>query len=135
MRVLVCGPRDWKKPVPVDVVVGGFGAVYGPETVIIEGEAPGVDSMAASAAHRHGLPFEGYPADWDAHGRAAGPIRNRRMLVEGRPELVVAFVTIDATLVAAAATRGTGNMVQQSRAAGVPVYVVGRVVGERKEGR
>ncbi|MEM9912925.1 MAG: hypothetical protein AAF922_19365 [Pseudomonadota bacterium] len=44
-------------------------------------------------------------------GRAAGPIRNKEMLDEGCPDLVVAFP----------GGRGTANMVKQAQAAGVEV--------------
>jgi hypothetical protein len=30
-------------------------------------------------------------AEWERLGRKAGPIRNQRMLEEGKPDLVVAF--------------------------------------------
>jgi hypothetical protein len=122
MRVLICGSRTWSKPIPIDVVVGGFAAVYGAAKVtVIHGAARGADSMAASAAHRHGLDCEDYPADWATHGKAAGPIRNQRMLDEGRPEVVVAFTDDLAT------SKGTADMVRRAQAAGVPVYVMGRV--------
>lgn len=122
MRVLICGSRHWAKPVPVDVVVGGFKAVYGTETVIIHGAAQGADSMAGSAAHRHGLDCEPYPADWDTHGKSAGPLRNQRMLDEGKPEVVVAF-TNDLP-----GSKGTADMVRRALKAGLPVYIMGRVI-------
>jgi hypothetical protein len=34
---------------------------------------------------------ETYEADWESHGRAAGPIRNAKMLIEGKPDYVIAF--------------------------------------------
>jgi hypothetical protein len=121
MRVLICGSRDWSKPIPIDVVVAGFAAVYGAAHVtVIHGAARGADSMAASAAHRVGVACEDYPADWATHGKAAGFIRNQRMLDEGKPEVVVAFTDDLAT------SRGTSDMVRRARAAGVPVYVMGR---------
>ena len=54
--------------------------------------------------------------DWEKHGRAAGPIRNKLMLDEGRPDLVVAFP----------GGRGTANMVKQASAASVEVIEVRR---------
>jgi hypothetical protein len=54
------------------------------------------------------------PADWKAHGRAAGPIRNQRMIDEHRPELVVA----------APGGRGTADMVRRARAAGIEVFEI-----------
>ena len=83
--------------------------------VVIHGAARGVDTQAMIAAQtlpgvKH-LPFQ---ADWNAHGRAAGPIRNKRMLMEGKPDLVVAFP----------GGRGTENMKKQAKDAGVPVREV-----------
>jgi hypothetical protein len=49
-------------------------------------------------------------ADWHWHGRAAGPIRNQKMLDWG-PDLVVAFAGGD----------GTACMMRLARAAGVEV--------------
>jgi UDP-N-acetylmuramoylalanine-D-glutamate ligase len=54
------------------------------------------------------------PADCETHGRSADPIRNRRTLDEGKPDLVVAFP----------GGRGTAHMVSQARAAGVRVIEV-----------
>jgi hypothetical protein len=52
-----------------------------------------------------------FPADWGAHGKAAGHIRNTQMLVEARPALVVAFP----------GGAGTRNMIIQSLERGVAV--------------
>lgn len=32
-----------------------------------------------------------FPAKWNEHGKAAGPIRNQQMLTEGKPDVVFAF--------------------------------------------
>ncbi len=54
-----------------------------------------------------------FKADWLKEGRAAGPIRNKKMLVEGKPDLVVAFHNdIDAS-------KGTKNMLKQAQKAGI----------------
>ncbi len=50
-------------------------------------------------------------ADWTTHGRAAGPIRNARMLAEYHPDLVIAFP----------GGRGTLDMVSKAERAGVAV--------------
>ena len=85
-------------------------------STIIEGEARGADTLARRYGERHGINIEKYPADWELYGRRAGPIRNGRMLKEGTPELVVAFLAKD--------SRGTQNMIDQSRKAGIEVHVV-----------
>lgn len=47
---------------------------------IIHGGCPkGVDAIADVLARRMELEVEIFPADWDKHGKAAGPIRNREM--------------------------------------------------------
>lgn len=122
IRALICGSRDWDKPIPIDVVVGGLASVYGPSKVtIIEGQARGADLLAAGAAMRHGTGHEPFPADWKGHGKAAGPIRNRLMLTEGKPDVVFAFKdNFDWTF----ERGGTENMVRIAKEAGVPVYVV-----------
>jgi hypothetical protein len=64
------------------------------------------------------IPTVAYPADWNTHGRTAGPIRNSRMLAEGKPDLVLAF-THDLSK-----SIGTRDMVTKARAAGVRVVVL-----------
>lgn len=56
-----------------------------------------------------------YPADWDAHGKAAGPIRNREMAQAGA-DLCLAFPLGE--------SRGTWNCVNECKKAGIPVKVV-----------
>jgi predicted Rossmann-fold nucleotide-binding protein len=34
---------------------------------------------------------EDYPADWTKHGKSAGFVRNKQMLEEGKPDVVIAF--------------------------------------------
>ena len=61
----------------------------------------------------------GYPALWDAHGKRAGPIRNRLML-QRHPEidLVVAF---HSTM---SASKGTKDMVRVALGSGKLVELV-----------
>jgi hypothetical protein len=53
-------------------------------------------------------------ADWKRLGRKAGPIRNQRMLVEGKPDLVVAFP----------GGKGMAGMVTLARNASIGIMVV-----------
>lgn len=81
---------------------------------IISGMASGVDSVAVDFAACNWMKTHEYLADWEKYGKAAGPIRNKRMLLEGRPDLVVAFP----------GGRGTMNMIKLAKEAGVEVLEV-----------
>lgn len=48
-------------------------------TEIVSGSARGVDTFGEEWAALNLRPIKQFPADWEAHGRAAGPIRNRQM--------------------------------------------------------
>lgn len=85
-----------------------------PDVTIISGEARGVDSIATDWAICNWTDYKGFPADWDAHGRKAGALRNIQMLEEGKPDLVVAFP----------GGRGTAHMVKIAKEAGVEVVEV-----------
>lgn len=110
MKVLVCGGRDYRDRERLFATLDGLPDV----SVIISGMAKGADSLAAAWAKERGKPLMAFPADWRAHGRRAGPIRNVRMLMDGKPDLVVAFP----------GGKGTADMVKRSRASGVKVIEV-----------
>jgi hypothetical protein len=83
-------------------------------TTLIHGGARGADSLAAEWAMANGIPVLEYPVtpeDWRTIGKAAGPMRNQRMLDEGKPDLVVAFP----------GGSGTADMVRRAQRAGVKV--------------
>ena len=71
--------------------------------------------------------LECYPADWDRHGKAAGPIRNQRMIDTG-VDLVVAFHDD------LEHSKGTGHMVKIARLHGRPVWHLRHVVDTREVG-
>lgn len=121
MRVLVCGSRTFEDRGVVCAMLDGIRMGMGddPDLVVIEGSARGADRLGREWAEAWGLPCSTYIAHWDEHGKAAGPIRNERMLEEGRPDIVVAFV--DKPL---HESRGTAHMVGIAREAGVKTIVV-----------
>jgi hypothetical protein len=75
-------------------------------THVIHGAAPGADTLAKEWAAARGIAVTGWPADWPKHGKAAGPIRNRAMLYEGKPDICAAFP----------GGRGTRDMLEQAYA-------------------
>lgn len=113
MRVLVCGGRSFTDFERLKSQLDSLHACMRFST-LIEGGAVGADTLARAWAEDAGICVEEYFADWLAYGRAAGPIRNKRMLDEGRPNLVIAFP----------GGRGTANMVMQATQAGVRVIEI-----------
>jgi hypothetical protein len=121
-RVLVTGDRNWSDRRYLEAVLT---SLHGEDeiSVVIEGEAPGADGMARDWAKANGIPFLPFPADWERYKRRgrknpAGPIRNRRMYSEGRPDLVVAFHE-DLWH----KSKGTRDMVEVAMAGGTPVLI------------
>lgn len=110
-RLLVCGGRDWRGRAAIVRALTSIKAKHG-ISLLIQGGASGVDRLASEWAHGQGIEVATFDADWQAHGRAAGPIRNRRMIEEGRPDAVVAFP----------GGRGTADMVRQAETAGLKVW-------------
>lgn len=108
---LICGGRDFANEAIFDGAMGDLIRMKGCPNKIIHGAAPGADTLADKWAERMAISRHRFPAQWDRHGKAAGPIRNQAMLDKGRPHFVVAFP----------GGRGTADMVRRAREAGVDV--------------
>lgn len=122
-RVLVYGGRDffdeqWLKSELCDLVWQRrrFASVPKQVKTLIHGGARGVDKMAGNFGIGCGLDVIEFNADWNKYGKAAGPIRNEQMRVEGKPDLGVAFP----------GGRGTADMTRRLRDAGIPIIEVAR---------
>ena len=59
------------------------------EIIIISGHCSGVDLMAERYAAESGLKAEIFYPEWEKYGRAAGPIRNKKMVEAAN--IVIAF--------------------------------------------
>lgn len=103
LRVAIVGSRDFPHQSWVRFYVLGLPA----GATVITGGARGVDTWAEEVARGRKLGVEIFPADWQEHGRAAGPIRNRQ-IVEAA-DLVVAFWD--------GKSRGTASTLALARAA------------------
>ena len=105
MIVAVTGGRDFQHS---HVVYNAMVELCRDATLLVHGGARGVDTFAAEAAASLGIPTLEFQADWDTHGRAAGPLRNQRMVDFG-PDLLIAFP----------GGRGTADMVRRCAKAGI----------------
>jgi len=103
-RLLVCGDRNYSDQDMMYEVLKQFDT----NTVIIHGNCKGADKIAGNIAETLGMTVLKFPALWEKYGRAAGPIRNKQMIDEGCPTLVIAFhKDIDSS-------KGTKNMIKQA---------------------
>ena len=108
-RVIVCGGRDYTDRVTVARVLGVFSGNY----VLVHGSARGADDLAAQVWLEWRGRTEPHPADWEAHGKVAGFIRNEEMAKLGA-DVCVAFP----------GGRGTEDMVRRAKNYGIPVVRV-----------
>lgn len=122
-RLLVCGARDYGDR---DAVFAALDRAHAkrPVSVLIHGAARGADTLAGEWAKARGIAPDPYPAAWRrADGtvnKGAGPVRNQRMLDEGRPNACVAFPPGPKL-----EWSGTADMVTRCLKAGLPVWRVG----------
>jgi len=115
-RVLICGDRNWTGRVAIRSWLCKLQDL-GYDT-LIEGEARGADTLAREEAELLGLTVLKFPANWQRFHKAAGAIRNKQMLVEGKPDLVLAFHSdIEHS-------KGTKLMIELAKKAGIGVILV-----------
>lgn len=130
MRILVTGDRNWRSATVIrnrlwevtHDLNDGMGAL---DCTLVEGEAMGADIIAAVVVEleiEDGVEFRSdpvwtqidrFPADWNTHGRAAGPIRNQQMLDSG-VDYVVGFHNDIRS------SRGTRDMLRRCARAEIP---------------
>ena len=102
---LVCGGRNFADQAMFDDVMGRLMDMWGCPSKIIHGAARGADSMADAWGKQLAVDVIACPADWEKHGKAAGPIRNEDMLMKHKPKRVIAFP----------GCKGTADMVQRAK--------------------
>lgn len=137
MRILICGDRKWKdgdaiRREMLNLHYHNKNTCPIDQFTVIEGEAPGADSWGREISLELGIPKENilkFPAPWsDIKGKpdyqigtrrdywkAADPYRNKQMLDEGKPDIILAFHS-DITK-----SSGTLDMIKQANKAGIPV--------------
>lgn len=87
MVIVITGSRSWTNRAAIENALRPFVEEH---PLVIHGGAYGADQIAGEVAHALGMPVEVMPAEWDKHGRSAGPRRNIAML-DRRPDVVLAF--------------------------------------------
>lgn len=112
MKVLVCGGRDFADYAFLAETLTGLQGRLGEIELVIHGAARGADSLAQKWADEVGICCMQFPANWKRDGKMAGPIRNEKMLVEGKPDMVVAFP----------GGRGTADCTRRAADFEIPVF-------------
>jgi hypothetical protein len=106
VTALVCGGRFYSDRAYLFALLDSLG----PDKVV-HGAAPGADLLAEQWAKSRQVPYAGYPARWNALGKAAGHQRNLQMPERELIDIVVAFP----------GGSGTADMVKIARRMGLPV--------------
>lgn len=119
LAVIVTGGRGY---LDVDTLIDALESLD--VAVLIHGGADGADFLAGTWARHSNVRAVVFRAAWREHGRAAGPIRNGRMIAETVATIAPAYGATP-VVVAFPGGRGTADCVRQAKAAGVPVWEVG----------
>jgi YspA, cpYpsA-related SLOG family len=89
-KVLVCGGREYDNRDKIYHVLDAQLAKIGDSMLLITGGATGADTIAREWAVDRRVDHMILHAKWERFGKAAGPIRNRRMAGK-KPRLVLVF--------------------------------------------
>lgn len=119
-RILVTGSRDWTDREAIAHALLDVRDQPRPgvpsRMVLVHGACPtGADAIADEWATAWGWEVERHPAEWETHGRAAGPIRNQKMVDLGA-DVCLAFPL--------PGSRGTRHCMGAAERAGIPVREV-----------
>lgn len=113
MKVIIAGSRDITDISAVAAAITeGFIELNVKDPVIVSGCAKGVDRIGEIFADHCCYEIVKFPADWEKHGRAAGPIRNKQMAEYA-----------DCAIVIHNGSRGSLNMISQMTKLNKPVFV------------
>ncbi len=113
MKILICGDRNWSNYWVIYDVLSKLDRT----SLIIHGAAKGADTIAGTIAGALNFTVLPVPAEWDKYGKAAGPIRNKKML-DMKPDLVIAFHNN------LEESRGTKNTIEQAKKLNIETQVI-----------
>lgn len=120
IRVAVTGGREFRETYWVAAKLDDLHRELGFTEIVHGGAKNGVDYIAHHWARQTPrmtiLVEEITGADWAACGKLAGSVRNRRMLVRYKPELLIAFP----------GQGGTADCIKHAEELGIAVRKIGR---------
>ena len=122
-RILVTGCRDWEDGKAVyqaltnawcEAMKKDHNNMRASQITIVHGNATGADAYARIFAGKMQMFQEPFPANWQTHGKAAGPIRNQEMVNLGA-DICLAFWD--------GQSKGTADCIAKAVRAGIPVSI------------
>lgn len=114
MRLIIAGSRHIPAIDADRLVAAAIKKAGMVPTTILSGTATGIDAAGERWATANNIPIERHPADWNKHGRAAGPLRNREMAASADTALVIWD----------GVSRGSKSMIQEAEQRGLKLFVV-----------
>jgi len=110
MKVIIAGGRDIDN---YDALLKAITNSNFEITEVVSGGALGADALGERYAKENNIKLTVFPALWNIHGRAAGPIRNREMAEYGNALIALWD----------GSSRGTKNMIDEARKNDLEVYI------------
>jgi hypothetical protein len=113
MKLIIAGSREFTDYDYLVKVLKDSNLINSIEEVVC-GMARGADLLGKRFAEEHNIPVKEFPADWKLYGKRAGFVRNEQMAEYGTDTLIFWD----------GVSRGSKHMINISRKAGLPTYVI-----------
>jgi len=112
-RIIIAGGRDFND---IELLLNSILPILNGDTnvEIVSGGANGADRLGEQFAESFELPISKFPANWNKHGKAAGPIRNLEM-AKYSDELIVFWD---------GKSKGTKNMIDTASKLNLVVHII-----------
>lgn len=114
-RIVVAGSREYNNYIEAKSYIDFCVSEIKKEStlIFISGGCRGADKLGERYAAENGYKIEIYPADWETYGKAAGPMRNKKMALAA--DFIICFWD--------GKSRGTKAMIDFARAFNKPVRI------------
>lgn len=110
MRTIIAGSRNITDESLVEAAILESGFEI---TLVVSGCADGVDSIGEEWAKKNSIIIEYHAPDWQSFGKAAGPLRNKKMA--DRADALICIILDD--------SKGSTNMIDEATKKGLKIYV------------
>lgn len=112
MKVIIAGSRNFTNYKKLSKICDHL-LQHQTDIEIVSGTARGADRLGEQYAKEKGYAIKQFPADWNKHGKAAGPKRNQQMA--NYADALIAFWD--------GKSRGAKNMIELAKAVNLKIRV------------